>query len=129
MTLRTRSAYVEISTRFPGWHHWPSAPAHRDYLAVRHRHLFHVTASLEVWHDDREVEFHDLLEFVERQTNRYGEELGACSCEHIAQRIGEAVMEKWPDRGLVVAVSEDGENGARLVWSAPIGDGAYVSDQ
>lgn len=101
---------------FDGWHHWPDAPPHRAYLASRHRHLFHAKVTLAVGHDDREVEFHDLLE-AGRLVTPAGREWGSMSCEAIATTIGGHVLRRWP-RPLVVEVWEDGECGA-LVECVP----------
>jgi hypothetical protein len=113
-----------VTHRFVGFHSWPDAPGHRDYLAQPHRHLFHVRASLSVTHDDRDVEFHDLLAVVVRAcvtlgTARGGARyLGAMSCEHVARRIVEALAVAWPGRLIEVDVSEDGEAGATVTLPA-----------
>ena len=46
----------------PGLHYWPGAHDARDYLRSPHRHLFGIAATLEVRHDERDVEWHDLAE-------------------------------------------------------------------
>ena len=99
------------------FHCWPDAPDHRAYLRNRHRHLFHVEASCDVAHDDREVEFHDVLDQVRAYWQAMaGEEddMGSASCEALARCIGEHLM-VWRPRAWVVEVSEDGEAGARVL--------------
>jgi hypothetical protein len=101
-----------------GWHCWPDAPEKRAYLREKHRHLFHIEASCEVTHDDREVEFHDLRDEVEIHFGLLAgaeRDFGAQSCEQIALRLAEHLCERFRGREFFVSVSEDGEAGAR-VW-------------
>jgi hypothetical protein len=97
----------------PGWHRWPDAPEHRDYLAARHRHQFVITAAVAVGHDDRDVEFHDLRDAIE---SWWVPERGAQSCEHIARALydGLSSLGMAPTR---ITVSEDGFDGATLTWA------------
>lgn len=96
----------------PGWHCWPSAPEHRAYLAFSHRHLFHVKVRLEVSHEEREIEFHDLLEFAKTS---FGEgDFGAASCETLARKLAQQVAETFDRPWVEVTVSEDGEAGATV---------------
>jgi hypothetical protein len=92
-----------------GFHRWPGATDRRAYLANRHRHLFHFAATISVTHDDREVEFHDLLDLVRNCTAGWGEELGGKSCEQMAELILVCVGVAYPARAMSVTVSEDGE--------------------
>lgn len=107
---------AEIMVRFsrPGFHRWPDAPPGRAYLGQRHRHLFKCQVTLPVLHDDREVEFHDLLDvaaaaFVDAEAH-HGE---ARSCEMIAGFMANALAVRYK-RGATVEVWEDGECGARV---------------
>lgn len=95
-----------------GFHCWPDAPAHRKYLASAHRHLFEVKVEVPVLHDDREVEFHDLLDVAATGWPE-DEQLGARSCEMLARMIGTRVLARYRSLAwVVVTVSEDGEAGA-----------------
>jgi hypothetical protein len=113
-----------VTTRFVGFHLWPDAPRARDYIGRRHRHVFHVQVQVDVFHDDREVEFHDLLDLVNDAVGALGEplsggarDLGAMSCEMIARHLAEAIREQLPGRRIMVDVSEDGEVGAGVLLS------------
>lgn len=108
--------FVWVTHRFVGFHQWPDAPVERAYLSFPHRHVFHVTATVKVMHDDREVEFHDLLAQLTALCDELKrDELG--SCEQIAGQLATALAERYPNRYLEVEVSEDGENGATLIAS------------
>lgn len=100
---------IVVRFTFEGFHAWPAAPERRAYLRDRHRHLFHVAVGLGT-DGDREVEFHDLLEFC--RSHAPGPELGARSCEAIAEGLLHDVAGEWPGRCVRVAVFEDGEAGA-----------------
>ena len=98
-TAIIRVKFVEV-----GIHCWPSAPKHRAYLRNPHRHRFFVTVETEVYHDDREIEFHDLLDDAKKL---FHVKLG-WSCEHMARHLAAALGVKYRRR-IVVIVSEDGE--------------------
>lgn len=102
----------DIVIRFQqeGFHQWHEATGERSYLAHRHRHLFHVEVSLEVRHDDREVELHDLRDFC---ISRFpGGEMGGKSCEQMAEELGHLIRQQYPDRQVSVGFFEDGDCGA-----------------
>jgi hypothetical protein len=98
-----------ITVRFAvvGFHYWPGAPKHRAYLSTPHRHLFGVTVRLEVFADDREVEFHDLQQWTREA---FGEgDFGGNSCEALARALLEKICDRYPGRYAAVSVDEDGE--------------------
>lgn len=104
---------VWATVRVPGFHRWPDAPPRRAYLRARHRHLFHVRVTVDVLHDDRDVEFHDLQDRILMHMGAGTREFGAMSCEAIARDLGRALR----SLGVVVSqveISEDGENGATV---------------
>ena len=117
---------VWATVDLPGFHHWPAATARRAYLADTHRHLFRVTAEVRVDHTDRDVEFHDLGDLI-REWWRSGDpgpsagpqeasptrDWGSCSCEAIGETLWQTLVVCGLDP-VEVAVSEDGEFGARL---------------
>ena len=106
-----------ITARFtrPGFHCWPEAPGPRGYLAHPHRHLFHVEASVTVTHDDREVEFHDLLDAAAAGWPDQLD-LGRRSCEQLAEAVAARIDLTWPGRQITVAVYEDNEVGATITF-------------
>ena len=112
MTADRSTAIVTFT--FEGFHRWPAAEGVRGYLANDHRHLFHVRAELETFHDEREVEFHDLLTLTRQARGRTVPYRSTLSCEAIARLIGEQIEDAYPGRHLSVTVTEDGENGARI---------------
>lgn len=101
---------VIVRFQVEGFHCWPAAPENRSYLRERHRHLFHVEARVEVTHDDREIEIHDLRDFC--LMHFPSGELGSLSCENLATILMLEIRNAFPDRVIQVEVLEDGENGA-----------------
>jgi hypothetical protein len=105
-----------IFVRFtsPGFHRWEGAPSRRAYLRDTHRHLFHFEVEIPVSHDDREIEFHDLMDYARALPilSEIAAPAGVpYSCEHIAQKIARSLVKTY-GRKVVVRVSEDGECGA-----------------
>ena len=54
--MARRMIYVTFRKR--GLHRYAAAPAEVDYLAHPHRHTFWFKVSIEVRHNDRDIEFH-----------------------------------------------------------------------
>lgn len=104
----------EIFVRFTveGFHSWSGAPKHRTYLTHLHRHLFYVEVRCNVTHDDREMEFHNLLDAAKAIFK--GGNMGNMSCEQMARNLGEELAEQY-HRSFTVEVSEDNECGAKVV--------------
>ena len=102
---------VWATVDLPGFHHWPGAPPHREYLGAPHRHLFRVTACAAVDDEDRETEFHDLADAIRAWWGPGTREWGSASCETLARWLAADLA----GRGIPVTeteVSEDGECGA-----------------
>lgn len=117
---------IFVTTGFVGFHYWPGAPASRSYLGQPHRHRFGVRVEVPVEHDDREMEFHDLLDSVRFQVIQMApvneltgvSHCGPMSCEMMAERLAQALREGL-ERDVSVTVDEDGECGATVELSYP----------
>lgn len=101
---------VVVRFQVEGFHRWPKATPKRGYLAGRHRHMFHVEAQIELFRNDREIEFHDFLDFCKGHFP--GGELHGKSCETMTNDLAETIKANWPRRRIEVSVFEDGEVGA-----------------
>lgn len=118
---------VWCAFRIVGYHNFLDAPEEVAYLRVTHRHDFHFKVSVEVSHENREVEFHMLKRFcIESLFSRFpisNDELsfGGMSCEMIGELlmrliISEDIYNSMPEdsrraRQIIIDVSEDGECG------------------
>lgn len=108
--MKTR---IRIKYETEGFHRWKDAPDSRSYLRDLHRHLFKVEVEMSVSHDDREVEFHDLLDYCKSLSHEFNNpENQNMSCEHHARAIITTLDAKYPNREINVTVYEDGECGA-----------------
>jgi hypothetical protein len=85
-----------------------------SFLADLHRHIFHFRVEMEVFHDDRDVEFIQAKRTIERW---YNEDTLQLNCEMIAKDLHAKLIAQWPDRDYVIEVSEDGENGCRMYFT------------
>ena len=103
---------IWVRTTVAGFHNWPQPYAGREYLSSRHRHLFHVKVAVPVAHDDRDIEFHDLLDEVNGWLRQFRGEFGPQSCEAIGRELGKYLLLQHPVGWVEVEVSEDGEAGA-----------------
>ena len=113
---------IFISTSFEGVHCYPSAPEGVEFLRTPHRHMFGVYLEVEVYHDDRELEFillkRSVNNWIKSRQDEFGTwQMGAMSCEMVANWLIENVKEELPkgnERYIKVRVDEDGENGATI---------------
>ena len=112
---------IFITFQKEGIHKYPAAetdPNLKDvsFLAFPHRHIFHFKVSIQIFHDDRELEFILVKRKCQNWLNDETLHLDFKSCEMIAQDLYNLIHVQWPNRAVTVEVSEDGENGATLSW-------------
>ncbi len=104
---------VWITTKFEAYHKWEDAPDHVSFLRNLHRHVFKVKVTIDVKHDNRDIEFFTFKWWLEEFIKEKFEKKEVGSCEMIAEEIFKHIVRnKYPDRNITVEVSEDGENGA-----------------
>jgi len=82
-----------------------------SFLGHPHRHMFHFKVYLEVFHDDRDVEFIQFKRWLENLYNQGTLALDYKSCEMMADDLYGQISLKYTDRKIWIEVSEDGENG------------------
>ena len=71
---------------------------------------------MEVFHDDRDVEFIQAKRWMESWYQDGTLALDFKSCEMMARELYHQCIKQWPARSYVIEVSEDGENGCRLYF-------------
>lgn len=110
--MQLKERYIYVTFQFEGIHCYPGVEIDGvGFLTHPHRHVFHVRVELEVFHDDREIEFIDFKRSLkdEFKDGEYDNK----SCEMIAQDIIQFVEDNiGHERKINVEVAEDGENGA-----------------
>ena len=83
-----------------------------SFLGYPHRHIFHFKVSVEVFHDDRDIEFIQFKRWLERLYSDGTLQLDYKSCEMISDELADKIEEKYPDRHVIIEISEDDENGS-----------------
>ena len=87
-----------------------------SFLATPHRHIFHFEVTIEVFHNDRDIEFIQFKRWLENQYSQNILELNYKSCEMISDDLYEIIATRYPDRNIIIRVSEDDENGALIMY-------------
>jgi len=88
-----------------------------SFLASPHRHIFHFRVSIDVFHNDRDIEFIQFKRWCESLYNQGTLELDWKSCEMIADDLYVQIASRYPDRNVIINVSEDGENGCTISYN------------
>jgi len=107
-----KQKFIWITFQKEGIHKYPNAPEGVEFLRHPHRHIFHFRVELEVFHEDRDVEFILFKRELENLYNQSILQLDYKSCEMMADDLANYIQSKYPNRDLVISVSEDNENGA-----------------
>lgn len=82
-----------------------------SFLGYPHRHMFHFRVGIQVFHEDRDIEFIQFSRWCQRLYDNGILELDYRSCEMIADDLAQQIADKYPGRSIMIEVSEDGENG------------------
>ena len=113
---------IWVTFKREGIHCYPAALtdpnlADVSFLGHPHRHVFHFRVWIDVFHDDRDLEF---IQFKRWLENLYGTntlELNSKSCEMIADDLYAAISARYPNRAVWIEVSEDNENGCFVEYN------------
>lgn len=111
--------YISVTTQREFIHQYVDAPEQVSFLREPHRHMLHIEVEIQVYHDDRELEFilvkRGLEEFLDTL------HLNVCSnrsCEMIACSIVDYLKTLYGEnREINVSASEDGENGSIIKYT------------
>jgi hypothetical protein len=87
-----------------------------SFLASPHRHIFHFRVWIDVFHNDRDIEFIQFKRWLENLYNDSILKLDYKSCEMIADDIYIKIAERYPNRAVWIEVAEDGENGCLIKY-------------
>jgi len=115
---------IWVTFQKEGIHKYPAAleePKLSDvsFLGYPHRHIFHFRVSIDVWHNDRDIEFIQFKRYLEALYS--GEQnclsLDYKSCEMIADDLYLRIADRYPNRNVIINVSEDDENGCEIHYN------------
>jgi hypothetical protein len=90
-----------------------------SFLAHPHRHIFHFKVYIDVFHNDRDIEFIQFKRWLELlySGDQSVLQLDYKSCEMIADDLYVQIASRYPDRCVTIDVSEDGENGCTINYN------------
>lgn len=95
-----------------------------SFLGYPHRHIFHFRVSIDVFHNDRDIEFIQFKRWLENLYSGTGPHnenrvlsLDYKSCEMIADDLYLQIAGRYPGRAVEIEVSEDGENGCLIHYN------------
>ena len=114
---------IWVTWQKEGIHKYPAAltdPGLADvqFLGHPHRHIFHFRVWIDVFHNDRDLEFIQFKRWCESLYSGHGAVLSLDykSCEMMADDLYIQIASRYPGRVVHIEVSEDGENGALIKY-------------
>lgn len=113
---------ISVTFAKEGIHRYPAAQTSPElctgdaydvsFLGYPHRHMFHHKIWIEVFHNDREIEFIQFKRWLESLYNQGTLELDYKSCEMLSEQLFDQIYKRYPNRDVWIEISEDGENGS-----------------
>lgn len=125
--IKTRAQRkIWVTFRKEGMHCYPAAATdpllntddeyNVAFLANPHRHIFHFGVWIDVWHNDRDIEFIQFKRWLENLYRDSTLSLDFKSCEMMSDDLYIQIANRYPGRSVWIEVSEDGENGAFIKY-------------
>jgi hypothetical protein len=104
-----------------GYHKYPAAATDPNlagvkFLADIHRHIFHFKVWIEVFHDDRDIEFILYKRWLESLFSADIIEMNFKSCEMLSDELAICIKSQYPGRYVKISISEDNENGSEMEY-------------
>ena len=125
--MNNNQSFIYVKFQKEGIHKYPAAATDPNlatgdeydvsFLATPHRHIFHFEVTIEVFHNDRDIEFIQFKRWLENQYSQGILALDYKSCEMLSDDLYEQIAYRYPDRDIEITVSEDGENGATIYYN------------
>jgi len=120
------SKMIWVTFRKEGIHKYPAALTDPklatgdeydvSFLGYPHRHIFHFRVAIEVFHDDRDIEFIQFKRWMEKLYTEKTLQLDFKSCEMMSDDLYVEIAKRYPGRTVEIEVSEDGENGSKAKY-------------
>ena len=127
--MQSAERKIWITFRKEGIHKYPAALTDPmlatgdeydvSFLGYPHRHIFHFRVWIDVFHNDRDIEFIQFKRWLESLYNGQGSVLSLDykSCEMIADDLYLQIAGRYPGRAVWIEVAEDGENGCLIKYN------------
>ena len=109
--------FITVKNQFDDVHCYPNAPEQVSFLQSLHRHTFMIETTIEVFHEDRELEFYMVKDYIDSFIPAMKQLCQNKSCENIARYVANQVIKTYCNdiqREIIVSVSEDDRNKATL---------------
>lgn len=103
--------FIFVTFQKEGIHRYPGAPTGVEFLRNPHRHMFHFRVEIEVFNDDRDIEFILFKRELEALYDNGDLNRDYMSCEMMADELAKYLRENYLGRDIKIEISEDGENG------------------
>ena len=121
-SMANATRWIWVTFQRAGFHYYPAAISDQaladvNYLGNRHRHLFKFTVQIQVTHNDRDLEFHQVLNVCE-SLMRNTIDINHKSVEMLADDLFLQLAIRYPNRKMKISVSEDGECGCTIEYPA-----------
>jgi hypothetical protein len=118
---------IWVTFRKEGIHRYPAAGTDPNlctageydvsFLASPHRHVFWFKVWIDVFHNDRDLEFIQFKRWLENLYSKDILQLDFKSVEMLADDLYDQIAARYPNRAVVIDVSEDGENGCSIKYN------------
>ena len=125
--IATADRKIWVTFKKEGSHRYPAAATDPllctageydvSFLANPHRHIFWFKVWIDVFHSNRDLEFIQFKRWLESLYSKDILQLDFKSVEMIADDIYIQIAERYPNRNVVIEVSEDGENGCSISYN------------
>ena len=123
----TRKSMIWVKFEREGIHKYPAALTDPklatgdeydvSFRGYPHRHIFHFRVAIEVFHDNRDIEFIQFKRWLIKLYSEATLQLDFKSCEMIAEDLYAIISDRYPGRAVEIEVSEDDENGCNIKWN------------
>ncbi len=117
-----KKQFVYVTFQKEGYHCFPEAATNVQYatgdvydvshLAFRHMHYFYFKVWIEVFADNRDIEFIQFRRWLEGLYGNNTLSLNAKSCEMISDDLYNIISNRYPGREVRIDIAEDNINGS-----------------
>lgn len=124
-----KKSFIWVTFQKEGIHRYPAAATDPklatgkwddvSFLASPHRHIFHFKVWIEVFKNDRDIEFIQFKRWLESLYNQDTLKLDYKSCEMICDELYSQIASSYPNREIKISLAEDNENGAEITYFVP----------
>jgi hypothetical protein len=124
--LKKKNMMIAVTFQKEGIHCYPQAltdpklaTGNADdvsFLGYPHRHIFYFKVKIQVFEEDRDLEFIQVKRQLENWYNTNTLQLDYKSCEMISDDLALKIQDTWPGRNVEIHVYEDNENGSESFY-------------